>query len=131
MLGEKLDTHGSAVWLVNTGWTRGPYGEGSRMPINATRTMLDAALSGALDHAGYRTDHIFGFEVPLAVPGVESTLLNPRATWANPDNYDTKARELAEMFRDNFIQRFANVDERMRDAGPISRPAYTDTKRPR
>src|SRR5206468_13074404 len=70
MLGAKLDKHGSHVWLVNTGWTGGPFGEGRRMPIDATRTMLHAALSGKLDGVDYRVDDIFGFEVPRTVPGV-------------------------------------------------------------
>jgi phosphoenolpyruvate carboxykinase (ATP) len=118
MLGEKLDEHGSAVWLVNTGWTGGPFGQGSRMPIAATRSMLTAALSGDLDHAELRTDEVFGFEVPVAVPGVESKLLDPRSTWADPAVYDVKARELAQMFVDNFAKRFGDVDEAIRAAGP-------------
>jgi phosphoenolpyruvate carboxykinase (ATP) len=107
MLGEKLDEHGSTVWLVNTGWTGGPFGEGERMPIAATRALLDAALSGQLEGAEYRIDEIFGFEVPVAVPGVESKLLEPRSTWSDPEEYDRKARELARMFRGNFEAKFA------------------------
>ena len=102
MLGEKLDTHDSAVWLVNTGWTGGPYGIGHRMPIQATRRLLHAALSGELDGVDYRTDEVFGFDVPLEVPGVEPLLLDPRSTWADADAYDTKARDLAGLFRNNF-----------------------------
>jgi len=116
MLGEKLDRHGSSVWLVNTGWTGGPYGEGHRMPIAATRALLHAALSGRLDHEKYRTDPVFGFEVPVHVPGVESALLDPRLTWRDPEVYDRKARELAQMFRDNFA-RF-DADEAVAAAGP-------------
>jgi phosphoenolpyruvate carboxykinase (ATP) len=118
MLGEKLDAHGSRVWLVNTGWTGGPFGEGRRMPIEATRTMLHAALSGVLDDAEYRTDDIFGFRAPRAVPGVDPALLDPRATWADPARYDRKARELARMFIDNFARRFRDVDEAIITAGP-------------
>src|SRR3954471_9443371 len=82
MLGQKLDAHGSAVWLVNTGWTGGPFGEGQRMPIAATRALLRAALSGELKKVDYRTDELFGFEVPVEVPGVDSKLLDPRSTWS-------------------------------------------------
>jgi len=104
MLGRKLDEHGSPVWLVNTGWTGGPFGEGARMPIAATRALLHSALSGELEGAEYRTDEVFGFEVPVAVPGVDPGLLDPRSTWGDPDAYDVKARELAAMFRENFEQ---------------------------
>ena len=98
MLGEKLDRHGSAVWLVNTGWTGGPHGEGRRMPIQATRRLLHAALSGELEGVEYRVDEVFGFDVPVEVPGVERSLLDPRSTWRDPAAYDTKAAELAGMF---------------------------------
>ncbi len=117
MLGEKLEAHRPHVWLVNTGWTGGPYGEGHRMPIQATRALLHAALSGGLDRVDYRTDPIFGFEVPVRAPGVEQSLLDPRGTWRDPDAYDRKARELARMFRDNFEQ-FADVPDAVRAAGP-------------
>jgi phosphoenolpyruvate carboxykinase (ATP) len=118
MLGSKLDEHGSSVWLVNTGWTGGPFGEGHRMPIAATRALLHAALEGALDEAEYRTDPVFGFRVPVAVPGVEPALLAPRSTWRDPEAYDRKAHELARMFRDNF-ERFAAVEPGLAAAGPV------------
>ncbi len=93
------------MWLVNTGWTGGPVGEGGhRMPIQATRALLHAALSGAARHVEYRTDPVFGFEVPVEVPGVESALLDPRSTWPDPAAYDSKARELATMFDENFAK---------------------------
>jgi phosphoenolpyruvate carboxykinase (ATP) len=104
MLGEKLARHGSTVWLVNTGWTGGPFGEGQRMPIEATRALLRAALTGELDAVEYREDPLFGFEVPVAVPGVEGRLLDPRSTWRDPEAYDRRARDLARMFRDNFAK---------------------------
>jgi phosphoenolpyruvate carboxykinase (ATP) len=116
MLGEKLDEHGSAVWLVNTGWTGGPYGDGQRMPIAATRALLRAALDGELDQVEFRLDPIFGFEVPVEVPGVDSSLLDPRSTWSDPDAYDEKARYLATRFRENF-QKFG-ADENIVQAGP-------------
>jgi phosphoenolpyruvate carboxykinase (ATP) len=116
MLGEKLDRHGSAVWLVNTGWTGGPYGEGERMPIAATRALLRAALARELDHVDYRTHPIFGFEVPVEVPGVDSRLLDPRSTWNDPDAYDEKARYLAGKINENF-SRFG-ADASIVAAGP-------------
>ena len=118
LLGEKLDRHGATVWLVNTGWTGGPFGEGQRMPIQATRTMLSAALSGELDGAEFRRADIFGFDVPLSVPGVDATLLEPRSTWREPERYDVKARELAELFVENFAKRFSDIDASIRAAGP-------------
>jgi phosphoenolpyruvate carboxykinase (ATP) len=119
MLGEKLDEHPHAsVWLVNTGWTGGPFGEGERMPIQATRTMLAKALAGELDGVEYREDPIFGFEVPVEIPGVDGGLLDPRSTWSDPEAYDRKARELARMFRDNFEQFADAAGEAVADAGP-------------
>jgi len=118
LLGRKLDEHPHVeVWLVNTGWTGGPYGVGHRMPIQATRDLLHAALSGKLDSVEYRVDDLFGFEVPVEVPGVDSSLLDPRSTWADPEAYDRKARELARMFRDNF-ERFEDVAPGVAAAGP-------------
>jgi phosphoenolpyruvate carboxykinase (ATP) len=118
LLGDKLAAHPHvSVWLVNTGWTGGPYGEGHRMPIGATRALLQAALSGELDGAVYRVDEQFGVEVPVRVPGVDAELLDPRCTWADPDAYDVKARELATMFRDNFL-RFQDVAPGLASAGP-------------
>jgi phosphoenolpyruvate carboxykinase (ATP) len=119
LLGEKLDQHPNvAVWLVNTGWTGGPYGEGERMPIKATRAMLKAALAGELDGVEFREDEVFGFEVPVEVPGVESSLLDPRSTWGDPDAYDSKARELARMFRDSFGQFADDAGAAVAAAGP-------------
>ncbi len=118
LLGRRLDEHPHVqVWLVNTGWTGGPHGVGRRMPIQATRDLLHAALSGALEDVEYRLDEVFGLEVPAAVPGVDPSLLDPRGTWADPAAYDRKARELARMFRDNFA-RFADVAAGVAGAGP-------------
>jgi phosphoenolpyruvate carboxykinase (ATP) len=119
MLGEKLAAHPrTTVWLVNTGWTGGPFGEGHRMPIAATRTLLAAALGDGLEDARYRADPVFGFEVPTAVPGVEPVLLDPRSTWADPAAYDGKAAELARMFRENFARFADTVDADVATAGP-------------
>ena len=117
LLGSKLDRHGVDVWLINTGWTGGPFGEGRRMPIAATRALLHAVLSETLDGVDYREDPVFGFQVPLTAPGVDSSLLDPRSTWGDPDAYDRKARELAEMFRENF-RKHEEVAEAVVAAGP-------------
>jgi phosphoenolpyruvate carboxykinase (ATP) len=119
LLHEKLLAHRPSVWLVNTGWTAGPAGDGGyRMPIAETRALLHAALSGALDGTAMRTDPVFGFAVPLEVPGVEQRHLDPRSTWADAAAYDAKASELARLFRANFEQ-FAGVDPEVAAAGPV------------
>jgi phosphoenolpyruvate carboxykinase (ATP) len=118
MLGKKLAEPGSTVWLINTGWTGGAFGEGERMPIAATRTLVEEALSGRLDDVEFRVDDVFGFDVPVAVHGIEETLLRPRDTWRDPEAYDRKARELAAMFRENFESKFADADAAVAAAGP-------------
>jgi phosphoenolpyruvate carboxykinase (ATP) len=118
MLGEKLAQHHARVWLVNTGWTGGPYGTGSRMKLAYTRAMVRDALAGKLDGATFATDPVFGFEVPTAVPDVPSEVLIPRNTWADPAAYDAQAKKLAEMFRKNFGTFTAQVPEAVRNAGP-------------
>ncbi len=112
LLQEKIAQTGATCWLVNTGWTGGAYGTGQRMPIKATRKLLSAALDGTLAKARFRKDSNFGFEVPMAVVGVDETLLNPRGTWANHAAYDTQAAKLVKMFSDNFGQYlpFINAD---------------------
>jgi phosphoenolpyruvate carboxykinase (ATP) len=118
LLGEKLELHGATVWLVNTGWTGGPFGEGERMPIGATRALLHAALSGDLDGVDYRTDEVFGFEVPRHVPGVDAKLLDPRMTWRDQEAYDGRASELAQMFRANYEKLAAEMPPEVKAAGP-------------
>jgi phosphoenolpyruvate carboxykinase (ATP) len=118
MLGERMDRFDVPVWLINTGWTGGPYGVGERMNITWTRQMVHAALNGALDDAETRTDPLFGFEVPTRVPDVPTEVLWPRDTWADKDAYDTKARALADMFAENFKQFEDRVSESVRAAGP-------------
>ena len=118
MLAERLEEHDVPVWLVNTGWTGGPYGIGERMRIDHTRTMVRAALSGALDGVDYETDPLFGVAVPTSVPGVPSEVLRPRSTWSDPAAYDEKARELAHMFAENFEDYADGVSEAVREAGP-------------
>jgi len=119
MLGERIARHKVKVWLVNTGWTGGPYGVGTRMKLGHTRTMLRAALSGALDKAKFSLDPVFGFEVPDKVEGVPTELLSPRKTWSDPAAYDAQARKLATMFRENFEQYRADVPSSVAAAGPV------------
>jgi phosphoenolpyruvate carboxykinase (ATP) len=95
LLRERMQSHGASAWLVNTGWTGGPYGTGSRMPIAATRAIVRAAVSGELESAPMRTDPVFGFEVPADLPGVDAALLDPRGTWDDPAAYDAAAADLA------------------------------------
>jgi phosphoenolpyruvate carboxykinase (ATP) len=118
MLGDRIARHGVKCWLVNTGWTGGPYGEGHRLRLHDTRAMIHAALEGQLEGVPTRTDPVFGIAVPTAVPGVPSDLLDPRGTWANPARYDAQARRIAEMFRENFTTFADGVDEGVRAAGP-------------
>jgi phosphoenolpyruvate carboxykinase (ATP) len=106
------------VWLVNTGWSGGPYGVGSRVKLPYTRAMVGAALSGALDKATFKADPVFGIEVPAAVPGVPAELLTPRSTWADAAAYDAQARKLATMFRENFEQYRSAVPDDVAKAGP-------------
>lgn len=118
MLGEKIAQHGSKVWLVNTGWTGGPYGVGSRMKLGYTRAMVTAALAGGLDQASFRTDPVFGFQVPTAVQHVPAEVLDPRGTWKDPAAYDAQAAKLAGMFADNFKAFAAQVPPAVAQAGP-------------
>ena len=105
-------------WLLNTGWTGGKYGVGSRMPIKATRALLNAALDGSLNDAEFRKDPNFGFMVPVAVPGVDTALLDPREAWADKAAYDRTAQTLVGQFIDNFAQFAEHVDEGVRQAAP-------------
>ncbi len=118
LLKERIARGGVDCWLVNTGWTGGPYGIGHRMPIKATRTLLNAALDGSLKAAGFRRDPFFGFLVPIAVPGVDPAILDPRATWPNPEAYDAAARRLVAMFVENFAQFEEHVEPGVRNAAP-------------
>ena len=104
LLREKIAQTGANCWLVNTGWTGGAYGKGSRMPIHATRHLLTAALDGSLTQGEFRRDRNFGFEVPRSVPNVPEVLLNPRRTWEDKNAYDRQSAKLLRMFSDNFEQ---------------------------
>jgi phosphoenolpyruvate carboxykinase (ATP) len=123
LLRDLIARHNVDCWLVNTGWTGGKYGVGQRMPIKATRALLDAALSGALKGQPMRVDPLFGFQVPTSLPGVESSILNPRETWADKNAYDTQARALVDMFNKNFAKFEVHVDADVRAAAPALRQA--------
>jgi phosphoenolpyruvate carboxykinase (ATP) len=111
LLRDRISSSGASCWLVNTGWTGGAYGTGSRMPIRDTRALLTAAIDGSLNESNYRKDQNFGFDVPTSCVGVADVLLDPRRTWDNPDSYDRNANKLVQMFTENFAQYEAYVDE--------------------
>jgi phosphoenolpyruvate carboxykinase (ATP) len=118
LLGRKMEEHSVTAYLVNTGWTGGPYGVGDRFRIAHSRAVVKAAIDGVLDGADYRVDPRFGFEVPREVPGIPTDLLDPRSTWSDPEDYDAKAAELAGMFAAN-IARFADqLPDAVVAAGP-------------
>jgi len=118
LLRRRIAEGGVKCWLVNTGWTGGEYGVGRRMPIKATRTLLNAALSGKLDDAEMRTDPNFGFAVPASVPDVPDEILDPRATWADKAAFDAKAAHLVKLFIENFEQFEDHVDDKIKAAAP-------------
>ena len=118
MLGERLARHRVPVWLINTGWTGGPYGTGERMNIAHTRAMVHAVLEGRLDGVELTPDPNFGFQVPASVPDVPEAVLRPRSTWADPRAYDQQARKLARMFDQNFERFAGGVSAEIRAAGP-------------
>lgn len=119
MLGEKLERYQSSVWLINTGWTGGPYGTGSRINIDDTRAIVRAALSGELERAPMYEDEIFGLHVPERVPGVSEEIMRPKTTWPDPGAYESQACKLAAMFAENFEKTFTgNVPKEVAGAGP-------------
>ncbi len=120
LLAEKLRKHKADCWLVNTGWTGGPYGTGSRMRIDVTRALLKAVLDGSLNDVKMDVDPYFGFMVPKQAPGVPSDILNPRGTWDDPKAYDKQAKKLAEMFQKNFEQFKDGTPANIAAAGPCT-----------
>ena len=122
MLSERLREHGVRCYLINTGWSGGPFGRGpgtgNRIDIAATREMVSAVIGGKLDDAETRTDPFFGLNVPLEVPGVPTEVLDPRGTWESGEAYDEQAKKLADLFRENFEKFESEVSEEVRDAGP-------------
>lgn len=120
LLKERIAKGGVTCWLVNTGWTGGKYGVGNRMPIKATRALLNAALDGSLNDAEFRIDPNFGFEVPVSVDGVDDKILDPRSTWDDADEYDQTAVKLVNLFIENFADFESHVDESVRQAAPTA-----------
>jgi len=118
LLGEKIEKHNSSCWLVNTGWTGGPYGVGSRMKIKYTRAMLTAALEGSLENVEYVKDPVFNLMIPTTCPGVPSEILNPKNTWADKNAYDEQAKKLAKMFVENFNEYAEGTSDSIKNAGP-------------
>jgi len=123
LLRDLIAEHKVDCWLVNTGWTGGAYGTGSRMPIKVTRALLAAALDGSLARVEFRTDANFGFQVPVSVPGVDAQILNPRDTWADKPAYDAQAQKVVKMFIANFEKFADKVDPDVRAAAPAPRAA--------
>ena len=117
MLGDRIEAHNVQVYLVNTGWSGGPYGVGKRMKLSYTRAMISAALNGTLEKENYQKDPVFGLLIPEAVPEVPAAILQPRSTWADQAAYDDAAQELAKRFQDNFAK-FPDVAANIRKAGP-------------
>ena len=117
LLGEKINQHNTVVYLINTGWSGGPYGVGKRVKIKYSRAMVTAALTGALDIVQYRHDDLFNVDIPTEVPDVPPEILDPRNTWTDKDSYDLSARKLAQMFIENF-KKFENVSPDIVNAGP-------------
>ena len=118
LLAQKVEESGAKVWLVNTGWTGGKYGEGHRMSIKHTRALINAALSGQLDDVEFHQDPFFHLAIPAEVPGVPTEVLNPRDAWQDKAAYDETAKKLARMFRDNFKRFEAGVDQSVTDSMP-------------
>jgi phosphoenolpyruvate carboxykinase (ATP) len=119
LLGERIARHGSKVWLINTGWSGGPYGVGRRMDIPHTRAMVNAALDGKLEGIATRRDPVFGVEIPESCPGVPSAILSPRNTWSDPAAYDAQAKKVAGMFHENFGRYTDEVSDTVHRAGPV------------
>lgn len=119
LLGQKMEEHNAAVWLLNTGWSGGPYGVGARIKLAYTRSMVDAMLSGELEDAEFEIDPIFGLAVPKQIRGVPDKILHPRETWASPAAYDEQAMKLAQMFQANFKQFEGGVTSEVLAAGPL------------
>ncbi len=120
MLGNKMKEHNASIWLINTGWTGGPYGIGNRMKLSYTRAMITAALNGELDNVQYEAHSVFGLQMPKTCPHVPSEVLNPRNTWKDKDAYDQQANDLADQFNTNFEKYADKASDDILNAAPKS-----------
>ena len=118
MLGEKIEAHQAQIWLVNTGWTGGAYGEGSRISLKYTRALISAVLDGKLSHAEFQNLEGFDLAIPTSCDGVPKDILNPRNTWKDPLEYDEKSAELIELFQDNFNKNIKTAGKEILEAQP-------------
>jgi phosphoenolpyruvate carboxykinase (ATP) len=118
MLGDRIEKHKVRIWLVNTGWTGGGHGVGSRMKLRYTRAMITAALEGELQESDMRTDEVFGLKVPTSCPNVPQEVLTPRDTWSDKRAYDATALDLAKRFVKNFSKFDDTATDAMRSGGP-------------
>lgn len=118
LLGERLEKYGTKVYLVNTGWTGGAYGTGSRIKLKYTRAMIQAALNGNLENVKYIHDDRFNLDIPVSCPNVPSEMLNPRNTWKSGLEYDQQADQLALMFQENFQSKYPDMRSEIAGAGP-------------
>jgi len=131
LLSKKIKQHGVRVWMVNTGWSGGPYGKGKRIDLAYTRAMISAALAGTLDGVGYQSHPVFGMSIPVSCPGVPAALLNPRNTWPDPAEYDEMAANLASWFATNFQKYAPHIDSpEILSAGPTTRDTPTHDSLP-
>jgi len=121
LLGKKIRANKVNIWLINTGWTGGPYGVGERIKLSYTRNMIKAALEGKLTESSYSPDGIFGLMIPDQCPGVPSQLLNPMNTWTDPAEYLEKSYKLAALFNENFTQYGDFADEETKMAAPMGK----------
>ena len=117
MLGDKIKKHNTVVYLINTGWSSGPYGVGKRIAIKYSRAMITAALTGSLNIVKYRHDDLFNLDIPTECPDVPSEILDPKNTWIDKDSYDLSAKKLSQMFVENF-RKFKDVSPEIKNAGP-------------
>jgi len=117
LLGEKINKRDTTVYLINTGWSGGPYGVGARIKIKYSRAMITAAINGDLDQTEYHHDELFNLDIPTKIEGIPSEILEPKNTWNDKNSYDESAKSLCKMFVENF-EKFDDVSSEIKNAGP-------------